>query len=55
MIVVAFAAFVAFAGHKLLTLFGVTIPDLGPLKPSHIFGLAGLILGLSGFFLLGRK
>ena len=54
-LVVLLAAVAAFAGHKLLAIFGVVIPDLGPLKPSHLFGLVGLLVGVGGFFVLGRR
>ncbi len=52
---IAFSAAVAFAGHKVLELTGVALPELGPLKPSHVSGLAGLILGVLSYVLLGRR
>jgi serine/threonine protein kinase len=54
-LVVVLAAAVAFAGQHLLGLFGVTLPDLGPLKVSHVTGLVGLLVGVGGFVVLGRK
>lgn len=54
-LVVMLGAVVAFAAHKLLAMFGVTLPDMGPVKISHATGLVGLVVGLGGFFLLGRR
>jgi hypothetical protein len=54
-LVVIVAAVVAFATHHLLGMFGVTLPDMGPVKLSHITGLVGLLVGVGGFVVLGRK
>jgi len=52
---IVFGAVVAFAGHMVLELSGVAIPDLGPLKPVQLTAIAGFAIGVLGFFLLGRK
>jgi hypothetical protein len=54
-LVIVSGAAVAFAAHKLLGLLGVTLPDLGAVKPSHLTAAVGLLVGLVGYFLLGRK
>ena len=47
--VMAVGAAVAVVGYQL----GLPIPDVGPLKPVHLCGLAGFALGL--LVLLGKK
>ncbi len=49
--VMAVGAAVAVVGYQL----DLPIPDVGPLKPVHLCGLAGFALGLIALVLLGKK
>jgi eukaryotic-like serine/threonine-protein kinase len=55
LLAVVFGAMLAFLTVPVLRLLGIDLPDVGPLKPAHLTGIAGIVIGVLGFFLLGRK
>ncbi len=52
---VVFGAMLAFLAVPVLSFLGIALPDVGPLKPTHLFAIVGIVIGVLGFFLLGRK
>jgi eukaryotic-like serine/threonine-protein kinase len=52
---VVLGALLVFLAVPVLNLLGVNIPDVGPLKPTQLFAILGIVTGVLGFFLLGRK
>ena len=52
---VVLGALLAFLAVPVSNLLGVNIPDVGPLKPTHLLAILGIVTGVLGFFLLGRK
>ncbi len=54
-LVTIFGAAVVFLGHHTLKWFGVALPEMGPVQPSHLTAGVGLLIGVVGFWLLRWK